>query len=66
MTALYLLCVAASLATLAALLLRQHPAPTPPPTPVPSPAALPVTATDDVRVILTAAARLAIRLDTAA
>jgi hypothetical protein len=62
MTLLYLICVVASLVSLA-VALRHHPAPPPPPLAPVTPAALTDTET---RLILAAAAQLAHRLDTAA
>ncbi|GAA3909203.1 hypothetical protein [Streptomyces lannensis] len=63
----YLVCVAGSLAALAVALWRRPARSTRPPTaPAPTPAALPTTAEREVRAILTAAAQLAARLDTAA
>lgn len=65
MTLAYLLCVAVSVVVLA-VALRRRPIPTPPPAPVPAPAVLPVTGAAEIGAILTAAAQLARRLDTAA
>lgn len=50
-----------------AVALRPRRAPAPlPPAPAPAPAGLPATAATEIRVILTAAAQLAARLETAA